>query len=196
MPQAPFVDPTTGDIALVWRMFLTQLWTRTGSALGGDINNPTLAAQLALETQQRQTADTALTAAIGTETARAEGAESDLRAGLATEAAIRASGDGHSAQLVQDARADLNASVAAETAARIAADALLVPIASLCAMWAACNLHFLPAADPGHGQPWQSNGYLVIGAVTPIAPAVSNFVLEDASGDWTLENGVDRWLWG
>jgi hypothetical protein len=191
IPNAPFIDPGTDDIAVVWRQFLVALWNRTGRGPGLDSANPTLQAQLNAETQQRQTADTSLGNAISAETARAITAENALGTALNTEILTRTSEDIRLTGLAGNVLAEANAAVAAETAARKAADLLLVPIAQLCAMWAQCNLNFLPTADPGHGMPWLSGTTLTVGS-----PA-TGIGLEDVSGHWGLENLVtDRWLYG
>jgi hypothetical protein len=191
LPQAPFVDPGTGDIALVWRQFLLALWRRTGQGPGVDSTNPALTAALAAETLRRQDADTALGTAITNEQTRAQNAEAVLAENLADEARARATEDLH-----QSAQADEiiilgQQAVAAEAAARKAADALLVPIAQLCSMWAQCNFNFLPGSDPGHGQPWLLDGHLVVGQPpTPIGQ-------ENGIDQWMLEAGTtDQWLWG
>jgi hypothetical protein len=184
LPQAPFIDAATGDIAVVWRQFLVALWQRTGRGPGLDSANPTLQAQLAAETQQRQTADTALTAAIGTETARAETAESDLAHQISVERQSRATDD-----MLGDANAQKL--VNAERDARIAADALLVSIAALCTTWAACNLNFLPTSDPGGGKPWILDNHLVVGlppTAIGIEAGVDQWIIEDVAGG--------NWQWG
>jgi hypothetical protein len=180
IPNAPLID-AGGNITIVWRQFLTTLWNRTGAAVGADSSNPTLTAALAAETRQRTAEDISLATGIANETSRAQTAESALQAGLATEAALRAA-----------LSINANSGIDQERQQRIAADALLVPLAQLCALWAQCNLAFLPTTNPGHGLPWQLNGYVVLG-IPPPAPTLG---LENASGDWLLENGTDRWLWG
>jgi hypothetical protein len=190
VPNAPFIDPGTDDITVVWRQFLVALWNRTGRGPGLDSANPTLQAQLTAETQQRQTADTTLGNAISAETARATTAENALGTALQTEATIRSSEDLANTALVSNVIAMQNTALAAETAARIAADALLVPITQLCLLWSQCNLNFLPTADPGHGMPWLDGTTLTVGQ----PPAALG--IEAGVDQWILENGVDQWLWG
>jgi hypothetical protein len=191
VPNAPFIDPGTDDITVVWRQFLVALWNRTGRGVGLDSANPTLQAQLTAETQQRQTADTSLGNAISAETARATTAENALGTALQTEITTRSSEDLANTALAGNVLAQANAGIAAETAARIAADLLLVPLAQLCSLWAQCNLNFLPTADPGHGMPWLDGTTLTVGSPP------TGIGLEDASGHWGLENLVtDRWLYG
>jgi hypothetical protein len=81
----------------------------------------------------------------------------------------------------------------AETAARIAADLLLVPIAQLCSMWAACDLTFLPTTDPGLGRPWLDGNHIAVG--TPVGVMI-DIGLEDGSGTWLLEDGSGSWEFG
>ena len=64
-PQAPFVDPATGDIATVWRSFLIALWTRTGAGVG--VSSGAALSGLTTETAARQAADTVLSSAIAAE---------------------------------------------------------------------------------------------------------------------------------
>ncbi|HEY2617784.1 MAG TPA: hypothetical protein VGI78_10635 [Acetobacteraceae bacterium] len=192
MPQAPFVDSTTGDIALVWRQFLVTLWNRTGRGPGVDSSNPTLTAALAAETQQRQTADTSLGNAIAAERSRAETAEGALAGALGNEIEARAYADMDLQNQLGGLSGDSQAALNAEIAARKAADLLLVPIAQLCSLWAQCNLAFLPTADPGHGLPWLNNTVLTVGGV-----ASTVLGLEDATGGWSLEAvSTDHWLYG
>jgi hypothetical protein len=96
-PQSPFVDPQTGDIALVWRYFLMALYQRTGSGTGV---TPTATA-VAAETAARIAADTALSAAIAAETnARtvAENAEAATRAAADTALSLEIAALGAAAQ--------------------------------------------------------------------------------------------------
>jgi hypothetical protein len=188
MPQAPFVDQTTGEITLVWRMFLTQLWTRTGGGPGVDSTNPALTAALAVEVQRRQAGDASLTAAIGAETGRAQSAEQVLADAIRAEMAMRAGDDILGNQHAQNL-------VDAETAARKAADALLVPIAQLCSLWAQCNLAFLPVADPGHGMPWLNVGVVTVGS----PPTYLGLETGVPADDWSTEAagiGSGNWQWG
>jgi hypothetical protein len=179
VPDAAVVD-AAGQITAVWRMFLQALWLRTGGAINAVPSNASLGA----ETQQRQAADAALTTAINNEVTRASSAEQTLTTSVAREAMARAQGD-------MGADAYAQALVAVEAAARQAADALLVPLATLCSLWAACNLNFLPTADPGHGQPWLSGNQLVVGSPLTVIG------LENGTDQWLLEAGtVDQWQWG
>lgn len=119
---------------------------------------------LAAETEARVQGDAALGQALGTETMLREMRDNGLASQIVTEA---------------DARA--------------AADALLVPLAQLCSLWAACDLSFLPTADPGLGKPWLDGNHIAIG----LAPGTTVGIgLEDASGRWGLEDGSGVWLYG
>jgi hypothetical protein len=181
MPQAPFVDTQTGDIAVVWRQFLVSLYNRTGGAAGGNINDPTVARGLAAEIVVRQQGDAALNAQIEAEIARAEAAETGLGQSVAAEANARANAD-----------YALSAAIAQEAADRQAADALLVPLAQLCVLWSQCNLLFLPTSNPGFGLPWQQDGFVVLG-LPPPAPAMG---VEAGVDQWISESGTDQWVWG
>jgi hypothetical protein len=184
LPNSPFVDE--GDnITLVWRQFLTALYNRTGGSNGGSIGDAATITQLATETAARIAGDITLTAGIAGEANRAETAEAALRAALATEAALRAA-----------ITITGSASIAQERADRIAADLLLVPRAQLCVLWAACNLLFLPRADPGFGATWlDTNGFLRVG----IQPPAPHLTLESGGTDnWMLEIGGGtgfEWQW-
>ncbi len=146
------------------------------------------------ERAQRIAADQALLAQIINETMARIAADN-------AEAAARIAAD--NAEITARQNADFQERQARidgdnrEKQARIAADDLLVPKDQLCSLWAGCDLTFLPTADPGFGQPWLSNGYLVVGPVTPIdvAPAVA-LGLESGVDQWVNETGVDQWVWG
>jgi hypothetical protein len=125
-----------------------------------------------------------------------------LGTGINNEAALRSAGDLATQQAAVALVADeaiarqqgdltVSRSVYNETQARIAADALLVPIAQLCTMWAQCNLGFLPTTDPGHGQPWLDGIHIVVGS-----SAETGIGLENASGAWGLEDASGAWTYG
>ena len=116
-------------------------------------------------------------------TVRAQ-ADQQLGAALAVEVAARSDRD-----------TELSALIGSEVLNRQAADALLVPQSQLCSMWAACDLSFLPHADPGHGMPWLSDNVVCVGTSTSVT---SGILLEDGTGDWTLEFGGagNDWAWG
>jgi hypothetical protein len=189
-PSGPLIDATSGDVTPVWRAYFAQLYIRTGGS-SAPVDATTLTAALVAERAARLAADAALQSAITIETTQRIAADN-------AEAATRSAAD--SAETAARIAAD-NAIIQAldtERAARIASDALLVPIAQLCAMWAACNLAFLPHGDPGGAKPWIDDsfpwpGHLAVGtAVT----AIVGLQLEDASGDWALEDGTGHWIWG
>jgi hypothetical protein len=135
VPSAPLVDPVSGQVTPAWRAFLLALYQRTGGAVGQSSDTSELEAQLAAETAARSTADTGLATGLASEAATRAAADTTLNTAVTREATLRA-------------RADSN-----EATARQNADALLVPIAQLCSMWAACDLSFrqriLAAACPG-----------------------------------------------
>lgn len=170
IPTSPLVDGG-GNIRPEWRAFFTSLWIRTGGALGQSSDTAALEAQLAAE-----------------ETARVQ-ADTNLGTALVTETQARTQGDNNS-----------SSSIAAETRARVAGDnalaatdATLVPKSQLCSLWAACDLSFLPVADPGHGMPWLNGGVVTVG--TP-PTALVGVGLEDSTGDWTEEDVTGHWLYG
>ncbi len=189
IPTAGFLDPDSGDITPAWRAFLLSLWRRTGGAVGVSSDTSQLEADLAAETTARIAGDAALGSAVAAERAARENGDAVLTKGLADETAARIAVD-----RAMTGRVSTNVSdIAAETAARIAADALLVPIAQLCSMWAACDLSFLPTADPGSGRPWLDGGVLKVGALVGVTYYLG---LEDASGHWASEDGVGGWVYG
>jgi hypothetical protein len=129
-------------------------------------------------------------------TGNANGISSDtsaLEAELEAERQARIAGDQAAANGLAIERAARQQADSNEARLRQQADALLVPIAQLCAMWAQCNLGFLPTADPGGNKPWNDGGHIAVG--TP-AIAVVDIGLEDGTGRWGLENGTGAWLWG
>jgi hypothetical protein len=178
-PSGPLIDPASGDVTPVWRAYFAQLYIRTGGS-SAPVDATTLTAALVAERAARLAADAALQSALTIETTQRQAADN-------AETAARIAADNAILQ-----------SLDTERAARIASDALLVPIAQLCAMWAACNLAFLPHSDPGGAKPWIDDsfpwpGHLAVGtAVT----AIVGMLLEDASGDWALEDGTGHWIWG
>jgi hypothetical protein len=64
-PNAPFIDPVTGDLAPVWRSFILSLYQRTGSAEG--ISNTDTAASIAAEAVTRAAGDAQLAASVTNE---------------------------------------------------------------------------------------------------------------------------------
>jgi hypothetical protein len=171
-PSGPLLDET-GEITPVWRAYFAQLYERTGGPQGSSVE--AVLAALALERTARINGDTTLTNAITAERTARENADTALGNAIAAERNARQAAD------------------IAETMARIAADALLVPIAQLCSMWAGCNLSFLPTTDPGNGRPWLDGTHIVVGTPTT---SVVGLGLEDGSGAWALEDGSGHWIWG
>jgi hypothetical protein len=191
VPNAAFLDPDNGDITPAWRAFLLSLWRRTGGAVGVSSDTTAIEQELAAETTARIAGDAALGSSVATERAARESGDAVLTKGLADETAARIAVD-----RAMTGRVSTNVSdIAAETQARIAADALLVPLAQLCSLWAACDLRFLPTTDPGSGRPWLNAGVLTVGALVGVTQYLG---LEDASGRWTLEatGPADDWVWG
>lgn len=173
VPTSPLVDEMR-NLRPEWRSFFTGLWLRTGGAIG--ISNDSFAteAELTAETAARQQGDTGLGNALD------------------NEAQIRHAADTQEAQARQQADIGLTNSLRQETTARQTADALLVPKTQLCTLWAACDLSFLPLSDPGLGKPWLDGAHIAVG--TP-AGAMVGIGLEDATGDWTLQDGSGHWIW-
>ena len=167
-PSGPLVDSDTGNLSAAWRGFFQSLYARTGGSNGISSDTSALEAELEAERQARIAADAALTAGIGAERTARQQADSN-------EAAARAAAD------------------FAEVTARAAGDALLVPIAQLCTMWAGCNLSFLPTADPGSGKPWLDGIHIAVGTGPT---AMVGLGLEDGTGDWLLQDATGHWLWG
>jgi hypothetical protein len=166
-PSATLID-ASGGLTPAWRGFFQSLYARTGGSNGVSSDTSALEAELEAERQARIAADEALTGGLEAErTARQNADDAEARA--------RQAGD------------------LGEAIARQAADALLVPIAQLCTMWAGCNLAFLPTADPGGGMPWLDGNHLVVG--TP-GVAIVGVGLEDGTGRWALQDGTGAWLWG
>jgi hypothetical protein len=166
-PSATLTDES-GNLTPAWRGFFQSLYARTGGSNGISSDTTQLEAELEAERQARIAGDQA------------------LATGLAAERTARQNAD--TAETEARRQADIS-----ETVARKAADALLVPIAQLCSMWAQCNLSFLPTSDPGGGMPWLDGSHLVVG--TP-AVAVVGVGLEDGTGRWLREDGTGAWLWG
>lgn len=178
-PVAPLVGPD-GNITVPWRAYLMVLQRRTGGTVGVSASDN--AALIAAEQAARIAADNALQAAIAAEAAARAAAD-------AAEATIRASMDAWLESQLHVGSDGLQA----EINARIAADLLLVPIAQLCSMWAACDLSFLPTSDPGLGKPWLDGNHLAVGTG---ATAVVGIGKEDGTGRWGLEDGTGAWIWG
>lgn len=88
-PQAPFVDPQTGDINSVWRFFLLSLFNRTGGGVG--TSTADLSTAIATEKTDRATADTAIVASVTAEvSARSAAVTAETDARLAAEAVLAA----------------------------------------------------------------------------------------------------------
>lgn len=174
IPTSPLVD-AGGNIRPEWRAFFTSLWLRTGGAIGQAIDTATLEAQLAAEEAARQQGD------------------ANLGAALTNETQARTQADTNETQLRETADYTLFLQLQQEAGARQSGDASAVPKSQLCSLWAACDLSFLPVSDPGHGNPWLNGNVLTVG--TPPA-AMVGIGLEDATGDWTLEDGTGHWLYG
>lgn len=172
IPTSPLVDEV-GAIRPEWRSFFTGLWMRTGGSVGQSTD--TLEQELAAETAARQQGDAGLGSALQQEVLARQSADN-------AEAASRANAD-----------AALSLALQRETQLRSSSDTTLVPKAQLCSLWAACDLSFLPTADPGGGMPWLDGIHIAIGT----APAsMVGIGLEDGTGDWSLEDGTGHWLWG
>ncbi len=166
-PSATLID-ANGGLTPAWRGFFQSLYARTGGSNGVSSDTSALEAELEAERQARIAADEALTG------------------GLEAEQAARQAADAAEAEARR--YADIG-----ETIARQRADALLVPKAELCSLWAGCNLAFLPVADPGGGKPWNDGGHIAVG--TP-AIALVGVGLEDGTGRWGLQDGTGAWQWG
>ncbi len=166
-PSATLTD-ADGNLTPAWRGFFQSLYARTGGSNGVSSDTSQLEAELEAERQARIAGDQA------------------LANGLAAERTARQNADTAEAQARHN-------EVLSEATARKAADALLVPIAQLCTMWAGCNLAFLPTTDPGSGKPWNDGGHIAVG--TPVI-AVVHIGLEDGTGRWGLEDGTGAWIWG
>jgi hypothetical protein len=177
-PVTPLVDGD-GNITVPWRAFFLVLQRRTGGTAG--ISTGDNAALVAAERGARIAADQGLQIALDAETAARKAADDG-------EAEARINGDANLAASLANTANQL----ANEIVRATGAEALLVPIASLCSLWGACDLSFLPTSDPGSGLPWIDGNHLAIGSgLVPV-----DISLEDGSGFlWTLEGGGD-WLWG
>lgn len=156
------------------------LQRRTGGTVG--ISSGDNAALVAAERAARIAADNALQAAIAAEIAARAAAD-------AAEAALRAQGDAALSRNDQHLAIRIEAEIKRATDA----EALLVPIAQICSMWAGCDLSFLPTSDPGLGKPWLDGNHIAVG--TP-ATATVGIGLEDGTGRWALEDGTGAWIWG
>ena len=166
-PSATLTDES-GNLTPAWRGFFQSLYARTGGSNGISSDTSALEAELEAERQARIAGDQA------------------AANGLAAERTARQQADAIEAH--ERGQADIN-----ETMGRKAADALLVPIAQLCTMWAACDLSFLPTTDPGGGKPWLDGSHIVVGTPTV---AVVGVGLEDGTGRWGLQDGTGAWQWG
>lgn len=176
-PSGPLIDTGSGDVSPAWRAYFAQLYRRTGSGTGNAPGADTAA--LLLERSQRINGDADLSGALQAEATARENADT-------AETTARKNAD--TAETMARQNAD-----ALERTARQNADALLVPLAQLCSLWAACNLSFLPTTDPGNGMPWLDGNHIAIG--TPTTSLVG-LALEDATGLWQLEDGSGHWIWG
>jgi hypothetical protein len=185
VPTSPLVAPD-GTLRPEWRSFFTSLYLRTGGSQGQETDTAHLQAQLVAEAATRAAADVALGTGINNEAAlRSAGDLATQQAAVALvadEAVARVQGDQTVSRTVYN-----------ETQARIAADALLVPRAELCSLWAGCDLSFLPTADPGAGKPWLDGIHVAVGTA---AGSMTGIGLEDASGAWAREDGSGAWLYG
>jgi hypothetical protein len=179
-PTSSSITDEAGNLTPVWRAYFERLYIRTGGAEPPPVDTASLVTALAAERIARIAADNALQAALTIETTQRIAADN-------AETAARIAGDNALTQALDT-----------ERAARIASDALLVPIAQLCSMWAQCNLLFLPPSDPGSGRPWLDPAFPAPGhiAVGTSSAAVVGMLLEDASGDWEIEAGTGHWIWG
>jgi hypothetical protein len=174
VPTSPIVNEA-GELRPEWRQFFIALQLRTGGNVGQSSDTSALQEQITAETAARTAADTALTT------------------GLTNEANTRASEDHKLSLRIQSISNVGVVGLQNEIAARQAADALLVPKAQLCSLWAACNLAFLPTSDPGLGKPWLNAGVMTVGAAT----GTYDLALEDGTGRWTIEDPATfDWLWG
>lgn len=178
-PVSPIADVATGNVTIPWRAYFLVLQRRTGGDAGASTGDT--AKLVETERNARIAADQALQIAVDAEIAARAAAD-------AVETAARIAGDQYLNTVISGTANQLQAEIARATSA----DALLVPIASLCSMWAACDLSFLPVTDPGGGKPWLDGGHI---AINPVV-AVVGIGLEDGAGAWGLEAGVDNWLWG
>jgi hypothetical protein len=179
-PTSSSITDEAGNLTPVWRAYFERLYLRTGASSPPPVDAASLAAALVAERTARIAADNALQDALTIETTQRQAAD-------AAETAARIAADNALSQALDT-----------ERAARIASDALLLPIAQLCSTWAQCNLAFLPPVDPGGGRPWLDPGFpapahLAVGTPPDIA---AGMMLEDASGDWALEDGTGHWIWG
>ncbi len=96
VPNAPLVDPATGEVTPAWRGFLLALYNRTGAGTG--TSSAGIAAAIAAETVSRTAADTALGLALSNEaTARTVADTAETAARIAAddvETAARIAADG------------------------------------------------------------------------------------------------------
>jgi hypothetical protein len=178
-PVSPLVDANR-NITVPWRAYLLVLQRRTGGTAGASVTDS--AKLVDAERDARINADQALQIAIDTGTG-------DWHAAVDAEAAARIAADAN-LNTIQQGAAD---QIAAEILRATAAEALLVPLDQLCALWAGCDLSFLPTADPGLGMPWLDGNHVAIGSSSTI---LVDLGLEDVSGTWLLEDGSGSWQWG
>lgn len=177
-PSAPLVDELR-NITVPWRAYFLILQRRTGGTAGASTSDNAKA--LELERNARIAADQALQAAIDV-------ADAAWRAAVDAEEAARIAGDAYLNTVFVGTTNLLQAEIVRATTA----EALLVPVASLCSMWAACDLGFLPTSDPGGNKPWLDGNHLAIGSGTTLV----DMGLEDGSGTWLLEDGSGSWEFG
>lgn len=180
LPSGPMIDDS-GEVTPAWRGFFQTLYSRTGGSGGVVIRSGGGGAPIGIP------GDIAAIEAglIAEQQARTAG-DAAVYNDLVTESAARVQADTAEAQVRLSA--DQN-----EAFARQQADALLVPKAQLCTLWAGCDFSSLPTSDPGHGMPWVNAGLLAIGTSST---ATNGIELEDGSGRFALEDGSGIWLWG
>jgi len=197
IPNAPLLDES-GFVSTVWRAWFVTLQARTGGSVG--VSSGTADARITAEIANRIAAVASLGAALQTETTMRTAADAaELGARIAADTDFAAGGadarmaiDAETtARMAADAAevAARAAAISAESAARGAADALLVPLASLGALWMALNLSTLPTADPGFGMPWLDGIHVSIGTA-----GLYRVGLEDGTGAWGLEDGTGAWV--
>jgi hypothetical protein len=177
-PSAPLVDELR-NVTVPWRAYFLILQRRTGGTAG--VSTSDNAKALLLERTARINADQALQAAI-------DAADAAWQAAVDAEETARIAGDAYLNTVFQGTNNLLQAEIVRATTA----EALLVPIASLCTLWAGCDLSFLPTTDPGGSMPWLDGNHLAIGSGTTLV----DMGLEDGSGTWLLEDGSGSWEFG
>ena len=180
IPNSPLVETGAGNVTVAWRAWFLVLQQRTGGTVGASSGDN--AALIAAERGARIAADNALQAAI-------VAADATRAAADAAEEAARIAAD----NLLRAAAVHTTTLLYNEIVRATNAEALLVPKADLCSLWAACDLSFLPTSDPGNGMPWLDGNHVAVG--TP-ATSVVGIGKEDGTGRWGLEDGTGGWIWG